>query len=97
MVDAKTHTLYRSGVAMLLYLVNVSRSKISNAVREAAKVNIGQTKAHMKSFYKLIKFVVDTKNYEMVMEPKQPTENTLWEMMAYCDSDYARDKDERKV
>ena len=70
-----THTLYRSGIRMLLYLVKYSRPEISNAVREAAKANIGPTKAHMKSLYRLIKFVVDTKNYGLVMEPKQTTEN----------------------
>ena len=51
----------------------------------------------MKSFFRLIKFVVDTKNYGLVMKPKQPTENNVWEMMAYCDSDYAGDNDGRKV
>ena len=45
----------------------------------------------MKSFYSLIKFVVDTKNHGLVMEPNQPTENNVWKMMAYCDSDYAGD------
>jgi hypothetical protein len=95
-VDAETHSLYRSGVGMLLYLVKFSRPEISNAVREAAKVNDGPTKAHMKSLYRLIKFVVDTKHYGLVMEPQEPTEETVWEMIAYCDSDYAGDKDGRK-
>jgi hypothetical protein len=31
--------------------------------------NIGPTKAHMKSHYRLIKYVVDTKNYALVMNP----------------------------
>ena len=95
-VDPETHTLYRSGVGMLLYLVKFSRPEISNAVREASKANVGPTKANMKSLYRLIKFVVDTKNYGLVMEPNQPTENNMWEIMAYCDSDYAGDKDGRK-
>ena len=69
-VDPETHTLYRSGVGMLLYLVKFSRPEISNAVREASKANIGPTKAHMKSLYRLIMFVVDTKNYRLVMESK---------------------------
>ena len=30
------------------------------------------------------------------MEPEQPAENNVWEMMAYCDSDYFGDKKERK-
>ena len=74
-VDAETHSLFRSGVGMLLYLVKFSRPEISNAVREVAKVNDGPTKAQMRSLYRLIKFVVDTKHYGLVMEPSEPTKN----------------------
>jgi hypothetical protein len=70
--------------------------EISTAVRETAKVNIGLTKAHMKSLNRLIRYVVDTKNYGLVMESKQPAENNVWEMIAYCDSDYAGDKNGSK-
>jgi hypothetical protein len=55
---------------MLLYLVKFSIPEISNAVREAAKVNVGLTKAHMKSLYRLIKYVVHIINYGLVIEPK---------------------------
>jgi hypothetical protein len=60
-VDAETHSLYRSDVGMLLFLVKFSRPEMSNVIREAAKVNVGPTKAHMKSLYRLIKYVVNTK------------------------------------
>jgi hypothetical protein len=59
--DAETHSLYRSGVGMLLYLVKFSKPEISNAVREAVKINVGPTKAHMKCVYRIIKYVVNTK------------------------------------
>jgi hypothetical protein len=95
-VDAETHSLFRSGVGMLLYLVKFSRPEISNAVSEVAKVNDGPTKAHMKSLYRLIKFVIDTKHYGLVIEPSEPMKNNIWEMRAFCDSDYAGDKDGRK-
>jgi hypothetical protein len=91
-VDAETHTLYRSAVEMLIYLVKFSIPEISNVARKTAKVNIGPTKTHRKSLYRLVKFVVDIQNYGLVMKPKQPTENNVWEIMAYCDSDYAGDK-----
>ena len=94
-VDAATHSLFRSGVGMLLYLVKFSRPEISNAVRELAKVNDGPTKAHMKSLYQLIKYVVDTRHHGLVMEPTD-TNNNTWEMRAFCDSDYAGDKAGRK-
>ena len=31
------------------------------------------------------------------MEPKQPAEKNVWEMIAYCDSDYDGDKNGRKI
>jgi hypothetical protein len=92
-VDAATHSLFRSGVGMLLYLVKFSRPEISNAVRELAKVNDGPTKAHMKSLYRLIKYVVNTRHHGLVMEPTDTNNNNTWEMRAFCDSDYAGDKE----
>ena len=92
-VDAETHKMFQSGVGMLLYLVKFSRPKISNAVWEIAKATDGPTKAHVKSLMRLIKYVVDTKDHGLVMEPKNNDNNNLWEMQAYCDSDYAGDLD----
>ena len=37
------------------------------------------------------------KNYGLVMEANQPIENNLWEMMAYCDSDYTGHNNGEKV
>ena len=79
---------------MLLYLVKFSTLEISNAVREAAKANIRPTKAHMKSLYRLIKFVTNTKNHMLAIDPMQPAGKNVWEIIAY--SDYAMDKDGRK-
>ena len=67
---------------MFLYLVKFSRPEISNAFRKASKANTGPTNAHMKSLYKSKKFLIDTKNYELVMELKQPAEKNVWEMIA---------------
>ena len=55
----------------------------------------GPTMAHVKSLLRLIKYVVDTKDIGLVMEPTIK-DNDLWEMQAYCDSDYAGDRDGRK-
>jgi hypothetical protein len=43
LVDAENHSLYRSGVGIILYLVKFSRPEISNVLREPAKVNVGPT------------------------------------------------------
>jgi hypothetical protein len=95
-VDKSTHRMFRSGVGMLLYLIKYSRPDIGNAVREIAKVMDGPTELQVKSLYRLIKYVLDTKNQGLLMSPLEPEENSTWIMSAYCDSDYAGDKDGRK-
>jgi hypothetical protein len=47
--DAENHSVYKSGVGMLLCLVKFSKPEISNAVREAAKVNYINKSTHEKS------------------------------------------------
>ena len=60
-ISPKEQRKYRSGVGMLLYLVEFSRPDILNAVRELSKVMDGATPAHMKSMLRTIKFVMDTR------------------------------------
>ena len=64
-VNGESQTEYRSGVGMLLFLVKYSRPDIANAVRELSKVNDGATQAHQKELYRLIKFVIDTKDWRL--------------------------------
>jgi len=85
---------YRSGVGMLLYLVKHSRPDISNPVRELSKVMDGATESHLKSLYRVIKYVLDTKLTTLTMEPKLSEQK--WELKAYSDSDYAGDRDNRR-
>jgi hypothetical protein len=94
-VDKESHRLFRSGVGMLLYLIKYSRPDIANSVREIAKVMDGPTEQQMKSLFRLIKYVLDTKNMGLIMSPESSLK-TAWKMVAYCDSDYAGDRDGRK-
>ena len=55
-------TIYRRGVALLLYLIKFSRPDISNTVRELSKVMDGATLGNMKSMLRTIKYVLDTRN-----------------------------------
>ena len=69
-VDKESHILFRSGVGMLLYLIKYSRPDIANSVREIAKVMDGPTEQQMKSLFRLIKYVLDTKNMGLIMSPE---------------------------
>ena len=56
--------VFRSGVGMLLYLVKHSRPDIANAVRELSKSMDGATASGMKELKRVIKYVLDTSQYE---------------------------------
>jgi hypothetical protein len=93
-VNEEDHTLYRSGVGMLLFLVKHSRPDIANAVRELSKMMDGPSPAAMKELKRVIKFVLDTQDYGLKLEPDKMT-NNRWNLKVYTDSDWAGDKDTR--
>jgi hypothetical protein len=84
---------YRTGVEMLLCLVKHSRPDIANAVRELSKSVDGATCASLKEMRRIIKFVLDTKEWGLKIEPKP--EGQDWYIVVFCDSDYAGDKEKR--
>lgn len=94
-LSMEDQTIYRSGVGMLLYLVKHSRPDIANAVRELSKVMDGATPAAFKELKRVIKFVLDTKDLGLKIEPQSEKSET-WKLVAYSDSDWAGDKDNRR-
>ena len=82
---------YRSGVEMLLYLIKYSRPDIANVVRELSKCMDGVNLAAYKEMLRVIKFVLDTKEYCLKLAPE--LENEEWDMVSYSDSDWAGDPD----
>ncbi len=86
---------YRSGVGMLLWLMKHSRPDVANAVREASKVMDGATEAHYAYLLQIIKFVVDTGNRKLLFKC-DVNENQKWKMVAFSDSDFSGDKDNRR-
>lgn len=60
LISEDDQKIFRSGVGSLLYLMKHSRP-VSNAVRELSKVMDGATAGHMKTLFRTVKFVCDTK------------------------------------
>ena len=79
---------------MLLYLLKHSRPDIGNAVRELTKVLDKPTPAAFKEMKRVIKFVLDTANYGLRIEPTS-LDDDHWTMVGFSDSDWAGDKDTR--
>ena len=92
-MEAQGHETYRSGVGTLLYLTKHSRPDISNPVRELLKTMDALAPAHLKEMYKLIKFVLSTKDYGQKF--KQIKSMRKWVLKALSDSEFASDKERR--
>jgi hypothetical protein len=79
------------GVGMLLYLVKNLRPDISNSVRELSKVVDGANKAHSKSLLRTVKYVIDTEEIGLLIQPK--FNNGCFFLEGISDSEYAGDPD----
>ena len=92
-VNAKDHETYRSGVGTLLYLTKHRRPDISNPVRELSKTMDAPAPAHLKEMYKLIRFVLSTKDYGLKFKLIKSIRK--WVQKALSDSDFTSDKETR--
>ena len=92
-IDEDLQSRYRSGTGMLLFLVKHSRPDIANVVRELSKCADGATFGAYKELLRVIKFVLDTKDYGLKLEPKMEEEE--WDLVVYSDSDWAGDTETR--
>jgi len=93
-VTDEEQKLYRSGVGMLLYLVEHSRPDLSNGTWELSKVMEKATEGHMKELFRVIKYALDTQDIGLKLKPDD-NDNKLWELKACSDADFAGDKETR--
>jgi hypothetical protein len=94
-LSPKDKTKYRSGVGMLLYLVQHSTPDIPNAVRELTNVLDGVTNANWKSLICTIKFVLDTKLCALRLSPFTKKDGSLF-LHGYSDSEFAGERETHK-
>ena len=95
-LNPNEQTNYRSGVGTLLQFANKTRPDISNAVRELSRGMDKATKAAEKEMYRIMKYLVQTKDYGLKLFPKRDINDDLWTLTIYSDSDWASNKDDRK-
>ena len=87
--------LYRSAVGTLLYLLKYSRPCLANPLRELSKALDGASQATFKELKRVIKFVLDTADYGLKIEPISKPTGEAWTMTVFSDSDYAGDAETR--
>jgi len=92
-IELEKQSRYRSGVGMLLYLIKYSRPDLANVVRELSKCIDEPNLAAYKEMLRTIKFVLDTKDYCLKMNPIHDGET--WDLVSYSDSDWAGDPENR--
>ena len=78
---------------VLLYLTKHSRPDISNPVRELSKPMDAPASAHLKEMYKLIRFVLSTKDNGQKLKLIKSIRK--WVLKALSDSDFESDKEMR--
>ena len=88
-VNPKDHETYRSGVGTLLYLTKHSRPDISNPVRELSKTMDAPAPVHLKEMYKLIRFVLSTKDYGLKFKLIKSIRKCVLKALSH--SDFASD------
>ena len=78
---------------MLLYLIKYSTPDLANVVCKLLKYMDGDNLAAYKEMLRIIKFVLDTKDDCLKMNPIHESEE--WELVSYSDVDWARDPETR--
>jgi len=95
-ISKEDHAIYRSGVGMLLYLVKHSRPDIANTTRELSKLMDKPTPAANKEMKRVLKYVIDTKDYGLKINSTPLSSNGMFEVILFSDSDWAGDTGTRK-
>ena len=96
-LSAEQQTLYQSGVGSLLYLLKHSRPELSNPIRELSKAMSGANKEALDEMYRVINWVLHTKNIGLCMAPKWKLNKEgkiIWKLRGICDSTWGSDPDD---
>ena len=95
-ISPERQTTYRSAVGTLLQFVKHSRPDIANPVRELSKCMDAATEGAFKEMCRVVKFVLDTKEYGLKLEPALLLKDDMVSLTMYTDSDWAGDRETRR-
>ena len=89
-ISTKDQWDYRLGAGILLYHVRHLPPNLANATRELSRANNGANPAAYKELLCVIKYVLDTNNFGLKIEP-MGNSNKQWEIICFGNNDYAGD------
>jgi hypothetical protein len=78
-IDHNLQSNYRSGVGILINLIQYSIHDLENVVRELSKCINGVNLAAYKWMLRFVKFVLDTKDYCLLLKPI--CEDDEWDLL----------------
>jgi hypothetical protein len=79
-----------------LQFVKHSRPDIANPVRELSKCMDKATEAAYKEMLRVVKFVLDTRNFGLFLRPTSIDQDASWSLTVYSDSNWAGDSENRR-
>jgi len=94
-ISKEDQKIYWSAVGTLLYLLKYSHPCLANPLRELSKALDGASQGTFKELKRVIKFVLDTADYGLKIQPKPEQEGKKWRMTIFLDSNYAGDAETR--
>jgi hypothetical protein len=77
-IDGNLQSKYLPCMGMLLYLIEYSRPDLANVVRELSKCMDGANLAAYKEMLRVVKFVLDTEDYCLKLNPILRMKNGIW-------------------
>ncbi len=94
-ISKEDQKIYCSAVGTLLYLLKYSRPCLVNPLCELSKALDGASQGTFKELKRVIKFVLNTVDYGLKIEPIKRAAGEPWSLTVFSDSDYARDTETR--
>ena len=70
-VNAKVQTYFRSGVGILIHLMQWSRPDTCNTVRDCAMHNIVCNDSHIDAMHRIMKYCLDTRECGTTLNPDE--------------------------
>jgi hypothetical protein len=95
-LSEKEQSRYRSGVGTLLQFSNKTRPDITNFVRELSKGMDKASKTAEKEMFRVIKYLQQSQNNGLKLQPTSNLENGFWKLQMYSNSDWASSRQDRK-
>ncbi len=99
LLTSEKQTLYHSGVGKAMHMIQYSRPDTYNAVCDLARHMTSAAEVHMDAMLRLIKYVDNTGDRSLVLNPMQKGEGSKdheFIISRRSDSDYAKDMQTRK-